>query len=313
MVNLTKNATVNNETVKENGMKTFIDELFATVTEKYDGIVTQNEVMKNNQQLTGFTFRTTEDQSIAPNVYVNDFYKAYENGTKSIDQIADEMISIANNNMSPNFGVEVLELMDWDKVKDKVQPFVICKTGNDGMLKSLVHSDTKTDLAITYAIVLDNIDGGMATASIRKDIFKQYGITMTELKKYAFANAMEEMKLQSMSTMLFGSMMGLEDEDDEFVDDHGGMYVLSTKSKTRGAGMVVVPKVLKTVSKKLNAETFYILPSSIHEVLIITAPIDDVNDLKQMVVEVNATAVATEDKLSDSVYFYDGKNLTQVA
>lgn len=53
---------------------------------------------------------------------------------------------------------------------------------------------------------------------------------------------------------------------------------------------------------------FFILPSSIHEVLIVP---DNgqmgLRDLEDMVKEVNATQVAPEDKLTDSVYHYDSK------
>ena len=53
---------------------------------------------------------------------------------------------------------------------------------------------------------------------------------------------------------------------------------------------------------------FFILPSSIHEVLLVK---DDGNvnftELKNMVEEVNATQVAPEEKLTDSVYHYDSK------
>ena len=53
---------------------------------------------------------------------------------------------------------------------------------------------------------------------------------------------------------------------------------------------------------------FFILPSSIHELLVV--PKQDgmeLSDLEAMVQEVNATQVAPEEKLSDHVYEYDAK------
>ena len=53
---------------------------------------------------------------------------------------------------------------------------------------------------------------------------------------------------------------------------------------------------------------FYILPSSIHEILIVP---DNgkmgLSDLENMVKEVNATQVAPADKLTDNVYHYDSQ------
>lgn len=53
---------------------------------------------------------------------------------------------------------------------------------------------------------------------------------------------------------------------------------------------------------------FYILPSSIHEILLVKDDETfDINRLEDMVKEVNETQVAPEDLLTDSVYHYDFK------
>ena len=65
------------------------------------------------------------------------------------------------------------------------------------------------------------------------------------------------------------------------------------------------PDFIKEASDKLH-DNFYILPSSIHEVILVpesSAP--PLKDLQEMVKEINATEVSPEDKLSDSVYRYD--------
>ena len=54
--------------------------------------------------------------------------------------------------------------------------------------------------------------------------------------------------------------------------------------------------------------SFYILPSSVHEILLVKDNGQFNKDsLEKMVVEVNATTVKPEDKLTDSVYHYDSK------
>ena len=60
---------------------------------------------------------------------------------------------------------------------------------------------------------------------------------------------------------------------------------------------------------ELLGNDFFILPSSIHEMLIL--PDDgqvDAEMLKDMVKEVNATQVAPEERLTDDVYHYDTKD-----
>ena len=83
------------------------------------------------------------------------------------------------------------------------------------------------------------------------------------------------------------------------------MYVMSNKEKTYGAAVLSCPGVMEKVSR-LFPEGFYILPSSVHEVLIVPKEQGiSPKDLGQMVREVNRAEVAREEVLSDRVYEYD--------
>lgn len=308
MVNLTKDYTVTTETVKENTMENFINELFDIVTDRFNGIVTMHEVIKNNEALTGFTFRRTEDQKIAPTLYPQSCFNRYENGDTTLDEIADDMIEMVERELETNLDVDLSDFTEWDKVKANVVPVVISKETNAEMLKNLAYTDTKTDLAIVYNIVLKDFDdGGHASVKITKEIKEKLNVTMTEIKKYAFANAKESMECESMGKVL-AELMG-----DDMLEMDNGMWVLSNKSKVNGAGVMFVPSVMREVAKTVKLKEFFILPSSIHEVLVVTLPDAKADELKAMVMDVNATQVAPRDRLSDSVYYYDGKNVTKVA
>ena len=82
------------------------------------------------------------------------------------------------------------------------------------------------------------------------------------------------------------------------------MYVCSNTSKINGAGVILYENLLKDFAQKVGTD-FYILPSSVHETLLI--PVSDqfdVDTLRAMVCEVNMTQVAPEEQLSDQVYLY---------
>ena len=82
------------------------------------------------------------------------------------------------------------------------------------------------------------------------------------------------------------------------------MYVCSNSQKVNGAGVILYKDLLKQFAEKTGSD-FYILPSSIHETLLV--PVSDqmeVEALRSMVREVNATQVAPEEVLSDNVYIY---------
>ena len=89
--------------------------------------------------------------------------------------------------------------------------------------------------------------------------------------------------------------------------EDGKMYVLTNEQNTNGAAVIFNDKVMDQISEKVGVE-FYILPSSVRELLIV--PLDvgmEVSELEKMVCEVNATRVSVEERLSDHVYAYDAQ------
>ena len=85
------------------------------------------------------------------------------------------------------------------------------------------------------------------------------------------------------------------------------MYVASVPDKTHGAGVLAYQDFMDQAAERAGGD-FFILPSSIHEVLIV--PDNgrmDLQSLENMVKEVNATQVQPSEKLTDSVYHYDSK------
>ena len=68
------------------------------------------------------------------------------------------------------------------------------------------------------------------------------------------------------------------------------------------------PDILKNFSGMIEND-FYILPSSIHEVILLPVCAEE-NPvrLQEMVKEVNESQVELQEQLSDQVYFYDRKS-----
>lgn len=94
-----------------------------------------------------------------------------------------------------------------------------------------------------------------------------------------------------------------------FQDQSIPLSVLTNESGIDGAALIACPEVLKAVQKEIGEE-FYILPSSIHEVLIMPkSDTDIVEELKEMVSSINKAEVLPEDRLSDNVYEFDGHSL----
>ena len=83
------------------------------------------------------------------------------------------------------------------------------------------------------------------------------------------------------------------------------MLVATTEGAFMGASVIQYPGFMDMAAEKVGGD-FFILPSSIHEVLLL--PDDgraDHHELAAMVQAINAAEVAPADRLSDNVYHYD--------
>lgn len=83
------------------------------------------------------------------------------------------------------------------------------------------------------------------------------------------------------------------------------MYILTNISRCNGAAVMAYPNLLENIAEQLGHD-LVILPSSIHEVIILS--VDDQTDfrkLEEMVREVNDSQVAEEELLSDTIYVYE--------
>ena len=80
-------------------------------------------------------------------------------------------------------------------------------------------------------------------------------------------------------------------------------YVISNKSSIKGASAILNKKVLKEFAQKLNISKFLVLPSSVHEMLLLPYTDEiDIEEFSQMVKEVNCSQVKPEERLTDRAY-----------
>ena len=92
-------------------------------------------------------------------------------------------------------------------------------------------------------------------------------------------------------------LLGLDHQDDM------KMYVLTNSEQNLGSGLIVHDKILRHILDEIE-EDIYVLPSSIHELIVIpSSVVDDENYLTKMVHEINQNEVEPKDRLSDDVYY----------
>lgn len=145
---------------------------------------------------------------------------------------------------------------------------------------------------------------------------KKYGVSQEELSRQAWANTKESNPC-TLATMLevLRSLCAeknggeLPADVEEMLDNLDcDIYVLSNSDRLNGAVYMCDKGTLEAVGDKLGC-SFSIIPSSIHECIIIPDRLGTSMDtLKDMVEQVNETEVPSDEVLSGNVYKYDAQS-----
>lgn len=262
-----------------------------------------NEVTKNNGMvLQGLTIKNDES-NIAPTIYVDDSFKRFERGD-SIDDVIDNLVKTFEDHRTPqNISVEFFT--DFDLVKDRLAMKVVNADKNAEMLEGCPHFKFG-DLAAIFQVQVDSSEFGNAVITVKDEHMNMWGVDANELMAHAREN-MEERQpvhIQSMLEVL-RDMMGGEMPEEMMGGPEPAMYVMTNESKINGAAAMVFTDKLQEFAES-HETNFFILPSSIHEILLIPDNGEmDVEQLTNMVREVNDTQVSPDEVLSYNVYFYD--------
>ena len=266
--------------------------------------LTARRVDKMNDSYDAITVRPV-DSSIGVNISVEKAFAAYENGTP-IPEIAEHFADAVEKGFRESPQVDLESLSDYEQMKSKLSMEVVSAEKNAELLESVPH-ERMEDMAVVYRFVLDQTDSGNGTILVTNQLLDQYGITKEQLRADAMENAPEirpsEIRGMSevMSELAPGMIPEVAPEDEQ-------RFVATVPDKIHGAGVIAYPNFMEDAAQKMGGD-FFVLPSSIHEVLLVkdngqmTA-----KELENMVKEVNATQVEPADQLTDHVYHYDSQN-----
>ncbi len=277
-----------------------------------DAAISIVPVLKNNNlRLDGLLIRRmladgTNTESVAPNIYLNQFYEEYKDG-RELEDILSEIARIRQSHEGP-LDLDVAAITDWEQVKPKVLVKLVNSAQNAEYLEGKPHKDIADLSAIYYIDLGSDICGNMSTV-ITDALLSQYGVSVEELHQTAVQNMGSKARFCSMFEVL-SDLMGENAPTDEQMLSDNAMFVLSNDTKINGFSVLLCPEVMDDVAEKVGTD-FCILPSSINEALIVPRKPDmELDSLLSIVKEVNATQVSQEERVSDHVYRYSYVNHT---
>lgn len=267
-----------------------------------DARVTIHEVVKNNDtRLDGLSV-LSGGANASPTVYLNYYYRQYLNG-RSMDDIYREILTIFEQN--PHTDIDVSFFTDYEKAKHRIVFRLVNYERNRPLLDKVPHIRF-LDLAIVFHCLVEAGGSECATILIYNHHLAFWDITKEELYACAQKNTPQLLacELRDMSEVLSGFLADSDGNVQDITEKlPAPMYVLTNQNRLNGSGCILYRNLLKTVSAKLGGD-LYVIPSSVHEVLIIPAKGSDADTLSDIVKEVNRTQLTREEILSDHVYFY---------
>ena len=162
------------------------------------------------------------------------------------------------------------------------------------------------DLAITFRVLATLTGDSVGSVLVTNELQDKWDVNTKELYKNAGKNtrSLFPEKIVKIDKFISACLPGLCHDEDDIAAYNHIPYVVTNKMGVNGASVILYPRILKELSYEYD-EDFYLLPSSIHEMLTVPASIGmNINCLKDMVCDVNKTCVSREEYLSDSVYKY---------
>ena len=274
-----------------------------------------HKVGKNNGlHLTGITIRN-KDSNIAPNIYLDGYYADYNDG-RTMEDICKEIVQIyEKNKMQKDFSTE--HIVDFENIKDEICFKLVNREKNEELLADAPYVEYQ-DLAVIFYVLVSNDNKGIASITVKNSLMNMWDVGIDMLYDLAKKNTQrlfssKILPITEVMTEIIDDLTNTSDEETVkefntlpkvYEDDTIPIFVATNSKKINGAGVILYDGLLRTFAEKIGGD-FYILPSSVHEVIFVPANGDiDAKYLIQMVKEVNATEVSPDEVLSDNVYMY---------
>jgi len=268
-------------------------------------IIMEPVPQNNGTEQTGIDIRKEQGEEMA-HLCLDAYYEQYLAGM-TVEEAARDIWDIFNS--FEQSGVSEGLLNDFEKVKNKVVFSLVNYGMNKEQLESMPYVPY-LDLAILFYVLLDRTENGERTAVITNKELAAWGTTKEELLRLARQNTprLYMAEVNSLNDVMKSFVKDKKSKDffDEFIgEEELPLYVLSNRHNVKGAAVILYDGLLKEMSKVLGHDLL-ILPSSVHEVLVMAYDKTmDFLSIRDMVEHINEVEVPVCDVLSNQIYRYN--------
>ena len=268
-----------------------------------DSSVSIREECKVNCVKRALSVSAPDRDNIAATIYIEDLYRCYQE-CGDIDAVFSQAAKKLARSLE-NLPEQAINF-DYSKFRDNVIMVLVNSSENEEMLQN-VPSRPFHDLSIVFRWVLSYDDEGIRSVLVSNELVRLAGISAEELFLCAVKNTKRLFPVKTY--IMEQSLLEKEKsrEPGEPCSDGGHMWVISNEYGTNGAVSVFYEENLYNLAEREGTD-LYVIPSSVHEMLAVSVDTCTPQRLSELIWYVNQCHVVPEDRLSNSVYYYN-KNL----
>ena len=217
----------------------------------------------NGQRRVGITF-SRPGQEIAPVIYVEPFYKSVQQG-EPLEDVMREIARTVELEMKNRPPITASQISEYDRIKEYLGVKLVNTKANRRNLKDITHiemEDMSLIPVIRFPMPEQEMYGNM---KITEELRRAWGVSVHDIFEQAWKNEEPPVLQELGDAVSYG-----EDIHDLFAVErltNDTMYVLTNQRAIDGAIQIALPGVMKKLSELLP-KGFFIIPSSIHETLI---------------------------------------------
>lgn len=261
--------------------------------------ITIQKVFKPNRALDGLLIMA-EGETVCPTIYLEPFYKALAGGIP-INHIVDRILREYYLAKSKTADFDIGRLSDFDYAKDRLYAQLVNRHLNKNLLQNVPHATFLDDFAITVRCTVEASEDCNASFMVHNNHLNIWQTNSETVLSLAIRNTLTKHDVELMPLgQLIRELVPVFPEERS---SDCNMWFMSNKKRNFGAAAVLSDDVLKDFAEKHGS--FYVIFSSIHEVLIVPSPDNsDIDTLTRHNQDINTTALEEDEILGTKAYFY---------
>lgn len=273
----------------------------------------------NGIQKNGILIRK-ENEATAPAIYLDEYYRDFRTG-KCLNDIIRQVLYTYRDSSDHSKGPFFQDIdFSPQAMKDKVILRIVNYQRNSALLQTMPHIRI-FDLAVVFHFMVYHDEDGIGTVKFTKEHFDAFAASSDQkMPIFSSLGGLYRLALENTQRLFPVKMSALDDVLESLLAQKGApsipfsepprdtgalegrLFVLSNLCGINGSACILYPGILTQLTKYFQSD-FYILPSSIHELLLLPAgKAFRPEELNDMIREINLTQVPKEEILSDHAY-----------